>query len=278
MQDAQSETASTSQHVGGTTAQWDPEQYEMFKDERAEPFRDLAKLVEKRPGLRVVDLGCGTGEMTAWLHRELGAAETVGLDSSEEMLVAAHSRAGGGLRFTLGDIVTFAASGNGVPYDLIFSNAALQWVDGHDSLIEQLTALLAPKGQIAVQMPMPGAVHPAGHVLGDLVRQSPYAEALGTVRRASGTRAPDFYATHLHELGYEQFHVRLQVYGHLLPEALSMVEWFKGSALAPYRAQLPHDLYQQLVRDYEAEVVRLCGRGKPYFLPFNRILVWGRLP
>ena len=68
---------------------WDPAQYERFRAERARPFVDLLALVRPRPGMRVVDLGCGTGELTARLHRELAAGETLGIDRSEAMLARA---------------------------------------------------------------------------------------------------------------------------------------------------------------------------------------------
>ncbi len=61
---------------------WNPEQYERFKTERAQPFHDLLALVEPRPGMRVVDLGCGTGELTRLMHEQLEAAETLGVVQS----------------------------------------------------------------------------------------------------------------------------------------------------------------------------------------------------
>ncbi|HXH38905.1 MAG TPA: methyltransferase domain-containing protein [Thermoanaerobaculia bacterium] len=70
---------------------WDPSQYERFKDERAQPFRDLASLIERRPHMRIADLGCGTGELTRELHEQLAAEETVGIDSSETMLLKSAS-------------------------------------------------------------------------------------------------------------------------------------------------------------------------------------------
>ncbi len=262
-----------------TNALWDPAQYERFREERAQPYRDLASLVQRRHSMRVIDLGCGTGEMTAWLHGELAAAETVGLDSSDEMLEHARPRAGGGLRFERGDIVEFAARDGGENrYDLIFSNAALQWVSGHEALFASFRDLLTPGGQIAIQVPS-GGEHPTRDILGTLAAEKPYASAMQGYRRAGGnTRTPDWYARQLYELGFADQNVRMQVYPHVLPEARSVVEWFKGSGLGPYRERMSAELYADLVAEYERRVVERSGEDEPYFLPFNRILIWGRLP
>src|ERR1700690_2711917 len=112
-------------------SKWDPAQYERFKAERSRPFFDLLALVRPRPGMRVVDLGCGTGELTSELHTKLGARETVGIDSSETMLAKASAFAAPGLRFERGEIEGWQPD---APFDLIFSNAALHWVEGQRAL------------------------------------------------------------------------------------------------------------------------------------------------
>src|SRR6202171_3298896 len=104
---------------------WSPEQYERFKDERSLSFWDLVALVEHRPRMRVVDLGCGTGELTRELHEQLHAEETLGIDSSETMLLKGSAFGNELLRFEQGNIEAFVTDR---PYDLIFSNAALHWV------------------------------------------------------------------------------------------------------------------------------------------------------
>src|ERR1700733_9652689 len=91
-------------------SRWDPEQYERFKAERSRPFFDLLALVRARPGMRVVDLGCGTGELTRELHEKLGATETVGIDSSETMLAKGAGFARDGLRFERGRIEEWEAA------------------------------------------------------------------------------------------------------------------------------------------------------------------------
>src|SRR5438445_352217 len=82
---------------------WNPDQYERFREERSQPFFDLLDLCEPRPAMRVIDLGCGTGELTAKLHSRLAAAETVGIDSSAAMLEKSRAHNTKGLRFELGD-------------------------------------------------------------------------------------------------------------------------------------------------------------------------------
>src|SRR5258707_10500899 len=129
---------------------WSPNQYERFKGERAQPFHDLLALVEPRPGMRVVDLGCGTGELTRLMHEQLEAAETLGVDSSAEMLAKAAAFAGTSLHFEQTPVEGF---GGHEPFDLLFSNAALHWVEDHPALFARLTTMIAAGGQLAVQMP-----------------------------------------------------------------------------------------------------------------------------
>src|SRR4051794_25528961 len=172
------------------TDTWDPGQYEQFERERSAPFFDLLDLVEPCPGGRVVDLGCGTGALTRALHERTGARSTVGIDSSRQMLERSAEHAGGGLTFELGDIAEWTPR---EPVDLIFSNAALHWVDEHDALLKRLTSALAPGGQLAVQVP---ANHdqPSHLVAEQVAGEEPFREALGGHLRRSPVLAPERYA------------------------------------------------------------------------------------
>src|SRR4051812_10518365 len=144
-----------------TSDTWVPDQYERFKAERRQPFDDLAALVQRVPGGRVLDLGCGTGALTRELHEALGAAETVGIDSSPAMLADAEAHAGGGLRFEPGDLAALTVDG---PVDVVFSNAALHWVPDHEAVLADWTARLAPGGQLAVQVPA-NVDHPSHRII-----------------------------------------------------------------------------------------------------------------
>ena len=96
---------------------WDPDRYHIFKAERSAPFEDLLALVEVRRGLRVVDLGCGTGELTARLADHLPESDVLGVDASPEMLEKAAAQYRPGLRFELARLEEISGE-----WDLVFSN------------------------------------------------------------------------------------------------------------------------------------------------------------
>src|SRR5690348_10600314 len=105
---------------------WNPAQYEKFKDQRLQPFRDLVRGITPVAGMRAVDLGCGTGETTLELHEHTRAGDTLGIDNSPTMLKKTAAFARPGLRFEAQAIEDFASTR---AYDLVFSNAALHWVE-----------------------------------------------------------------------------------------------------------------------------------------------------
>src|SRR5215813_2947685 len=122
---------------------WNPERYHQFQQERSAPFDDLLQLVQRREGLRAIDLGCGTGELTRRLADALPESDVTGVDSSAEMLSRAAQQARPGLRFEQQAIEQVTGEWN-----LVFSHAAIQWVDNHHALIPRLLSLLRPGGQL----------------------------------------------------------------------------------------------------------------------------------
>jgi trans-aconitate 2-methyltransferase len=252
------------------TDTWNPSQYDRFQREREQPFQDLAAMIEARPGMRVVDLGCGTGRLTAQLHQRLRAAETLGIDRSGRMLTQAP--VAGGLRFETGTIEAFSARH---AYDLVFSNAALHWVTEHTTLIPRLVAALTPGGQIAFQVP---DMHESrSHLLAEaLVQEEPFRSALGGWRRPQPVLTPAAYARLLYHAGCDAPAVRLNVYPHLLEDRHSVVEWMKGTLLTEYERHLPAELFGRFLDEYTSRLLPQLEDERPYFFPYTRILCWGR--
>lgn len=256
---------------------WDPGQYEKFASQRAQPFFDLLALLTPVPVGRVVDLGCGTGELTARLHEQSGAAETVGIDSSDSMLERADAHATAGLRFETGDIAQFDADGT---WDVIAANASLHWLPDHRALIRRLAVGLRPGGQLAVQVPA-NPDHPSHMVATEVATESPFLEAMGGNPPAEtllNVLRPEQYAELLDQIGFVDQHVRLQVYGHHLPSTAAVAEWTKGTALTRFRRVLSPELFDEYFDRYRQRLVEVLGVHTPYFYAFKRILFWGRMP
>jgi trans-aconitate 2-methyltransferase len=261
-------------------ADWNPTQYHRFADERSRPFVDLLDLVQPGPSVhRAVDLGCGSGELTAMAVDRLGLTDTLGVDNSPAMLAAAADHARPGLRFEHGDIAGWTSSGD---HHLVLANASLQWVPHHAAVLARWTAALAPGGQIAVQVP--SNAHQPSHVVAREVAALPrFAAAFGPggppvdpVER--NVLAPEDYARLLYDLGFVHQHVRLQVYPHLLGESRDVVEWVRGTSLTRFQKVLPADVFADFLAEYEARLLDRIGVHSPYFFPFRRVLFWARLP
>jgi len=251
---------------------WSPEQYHRFRNERRQPFIDLFSMVSPGPDMHVVDLGCGTGELTRHVHELLSAAETVGVDNAKSMLAKAEAQACGGLQFVLHDLATF---GEGKTFDLIFSNAALHWIPNHRALFSRLASQLNPGGQIAVQIPY--NFDQPSHVAADIAaEESPFREALGGYVKPVHVLPPERYAHLFHTLGFKTSTVRVQVYQHLLPSREAIVEWVKGTTLTDFRGRLPDELFQQFVERYQMHLFEMVPDDRPLLFTFNRILMWAR--
>jgi trans-aconitate 2-methyltransferase len=259
-----------------STDSWDPRQYDKFEREREQPFFDLLALVRPAAGMRVVDLGCGTGKLTRTLHERLSARETVGIDRSESMLAGTRDRAPSpGLRFEAGTIESFAAGAPPPLWDLIFSNAALHWVDDHERLLEQLTAKLAPSGQLAFQVP---AQHDTltHRIAEELAGEEPFRSALAGWQRSQPVLTPDAYARLLYRHGLHEPKARLIVYPHVLASREDIVEWVKGTMLTEYKRHLPSAVYDRFVDAYRVRLLDRLEDARPVFFPFKRILCWGQ--
>ena len=248
---------------------WNPAQYQKFSKERTQPFEDLVKLINIDDEMTVVDLGCGTGHLTKQLHDKLKAKKTLGIDSSKAMLKESEQLEGPDLHFELMDIHQFKPVET---IDLIFSNAALQWLPNHGELIERLTGYLSERGQIAIQMPF-NQDYPTHSIAKDIAMEAPFRSVLGDGRPLFVLPVEE-YSQLFYQLGFNSQHVRLQVYPHLLTSTDSIVEWVKGALLTYYQGKLSSDLYELFYQRYQIEIKKYFGEKKPFFLPFKRLLLW----
>jgi trans-aconitate 2-methyltransferase len=249
---------------------WDPRQYHKFQAERSAPFFDLLALVEKRPNLKIVDLGCGTGELTRQLADALPGSNVTGVDSSAQMLEKAAAFVSPNLRFEQGDQAELTGE-----WDLIFSNAALQWSENHAELIPRLYRQLAPGGQIAVQVPS-NHNHISHQIYRETAGEEPFRSILSGFQRYAPVLSIDEYARLFFGCGAENIIVFEKVYAHILEDADAVVEWISGTALVPYFERLGEHK-EEFVNTIRARM-RIALPDHTVFYPFRRTLFSARRP
>ncbi len=249
---------------------WDPKQYQKFQAERSAPFFDLLALVEARPNLKVVDLGCGTGELTRQLADSLPNSKVTGVDSSPQMLDKAASLSRPGLVFEQGDQSQLRGE-----WDLIFSNAALQWSENHSELIPHLYRRLAPGGQIAAQVPS-NHNHISHQIYRETASEEIFKFILNGFQRYTPVLTIDDYARVLFRCGAENIVVFEKVYAHVLENSDAVVEWISGTALVPYFERLGNhkDEFVESIRGK----MRAAMPDSPVFYPFRRTFFSARKP
>ena len=212
---------------------WDPAQYAKYADLRLRPALDLLARVPVGSPARVVDLGCGTGNVTAHLAARWPGATVVGVDNSPEMLGEAGARhiamgPGGHVEWQRANLEEWRAD---APVDVLYSNAALHWVPDHEAVLARWRDALSGDGQVAVQMPT-NADHPSHVLARALAAEEPFLSAFGgdpPTDPVLNVRRPEEYAVLLDRLGFARQHVRLQVYPHRLASTAEIVETAKRS-------------------------------------------------
>ncbi|WP_406861384.1 trans-aconitate 2-methyltransferase [Streptomyces sp. HUAS MG47] len=226
---------------------WDPQQYLRHSGHRTRPFLDLLARVPDLPAAgrpaRIADLGCGAGNVTALLADRWPDALITGFDNSPEMLqraakeYAGPTPGGGRLDFRPGDLADWTPE---EPYDLIVSNAALQWVPGHADSFPGWLDALAPGGVLAFQVPG-NFVAPSHRLLRDLCTRPEWRDRLGDyLRGPASVLDPAEYLTRLLGLGCE-VDVWETTYCHLLTGEDPVLDWVKGTGLRPVLTALGDD-------------------------------------
>jgi trans-aconitate 2-methyltransferase len=248
---------------------WDPQQYLKFGGERLRPAHDLLARVTLATPRHIVDLGCGTGTVTALLRARWPDAQIVGVDNSEAMLERARA-ALPDVAWEFADLATWTPA---APVDLLVSNAALHWLDDHATLFPRLSSHLCPGGVLAVQMPAQHAApsHEIGYALAESARW--HDRLRGLVRRRPILEPQQYYSL-------------------LRPQASSLDLWFieyiqaltgdnpvaeftKGSFVGAWLSALSGEEARDFEADYRRQIAaayHACGDGVTLF-PFRRFFL-----
>lgn len=252
---------------------WAPEQYLKFEQERTQPCRDLVARIGVGAVRSVIDLGCGPGSSTAVLGERWPRAKVTALDNSTAMLERAR-QSFPQYEWMTGDIAEWASS-SGADYDVVFSNAALQWVEDHEDVYPRLLNRVRAAGVLAIQVPA-NMDAPAHQIMRDLARSGTWRDCF------AGSSVREW---HVHEAGFyydvlANRAMRLELweteYIHVMPNPEFMGEWYAGSGLRPFLDVLSSDdCRARFLEDY---IAALRGSYPPrsdgrVLFPFRRLFL-----
>jgi trans-aconitate 2-methyltransferase len=255
--------------MGQDVIMWNPDVYLAFADHRGRPFYDLLSRVGAESPRRVVDLGCGPGNLTVTLSDRWPDAVIEAVDSSQEMVDAARVR---GLAASLGELEAWTPKPD---TDVVLSNAALQWVPSHRELLVRWAGELTTGAWIAMQVP--GNFDAPSHAaVWELAGSPKWADALRDIPFRAGkvTDAPEEYAALLADAGCA-VDTWETTYVHELTGAHPVLDWITGTALTPVKAALSDEDWQQ----FRSELIPVLAERYPVrpdgrtFFPFRRIFV-----
>jgi trans-aconitate 2-methyltransferase len=206
---------------------WDPTKYLAFADHRSRPFHELLARVPATTPRRVVDLGCGPGNLTETLATRWPDATLEAFDSSPEMVEAARAR---GLDAHLADATTWTPSPD---TDVLITNAVLQWIPTHPELLQRWTAALPTGAWLALQVP--GNFWDPSHTLVRVQIENNWTSLTDVLRDHVPVLDPAGYADVLEGCEVDAWET---TYLQRLEGPDAVLEWITGTALRPVRANL----------------------------------------
>ena len=249
--------------------EWNSANYLKFGDERTQPSRDLVTRLAALNPSSIVDLGCGPGNSTHVLHQQWPSSKLVGIDNSEPMLKAARESLPNA-DFRLQDLSLWRPSQK---FDLVFSNAAFQWLPNHSELLPRLFEAVVANGVFAFQIPSRKYALIRSLMM-DISRDKAWDHRMQSARTALTMEEPGFYYDLLVPLS-SRIDIWETEYYHILESHVALVDWMASTGLRPFLAGLNEEesakFVDRLVRRV-GEEYPLQSNGNVLF-PFRRTFV-----
>jgi trans-aconitate 2-methyltransferase len=232
-------------------SEWNPNLYLKFEKERTQPVKDLISRIEKDNPTRIIDIGCGPGNSTRELKKRWGNAHIIGLDSSQNMIKKAK------VDYPDLEWIVCDASGDLTSlgsFDIVFSNAAIQWMPDHKGLLEKLFGMLNNNGVLAIQVPNPTymPISVAVHKTAAEERWQIYFKNLD-----NGLQYEDlcYYYDVLSSLAKEIYLWETH-YNHILSSHEAIIEWYSSTGMKPYLEKLSDREKEEFTKSVLLKIIK----------------------
>jgi trans-aconitate 2-methyltransferase len=247
---------------------WNPDLYLQFKEERTQPAHDLAARISLEKPRQIVDLGCGPGNSTQVLRDRWPDADILGVDNSPEMIEKARATCLEG-SWLLADLQEWNPEDS---WDIVFSNATLQWIPNHARLIPKLYSLVRKEGTLAVQLPA-NQEAPLQIALVEVSRRKEWKELTSGCEDLIVYRSAGFYYDILSTLSPKIFLWKTNYY-HVLANHQGLIDWYSSTGMKTYLERLPEEAQKE---SFRAQVLEACRDSYPaqkdgrILYPFERL-------
>jgi trans-aconitate 2-methyltransferase len=234
--------------------EWNPQQYLKFRNERTQPSIDLALRISLLNPETIIDIGCGPGNSTQVLHNRWPLADIIGIDNSKKMI----EKAGADYPDQKWEIMDAMNLNPNQIYDIVFSNATLQWIPGHETLIPRLFSLVKQNGVLAVQMPANNEA-PFYRIMIETGKSDKWSRFTTGSEEQLTFHPPEYYYNILSSLT-RSIDLWVTTYYHIMQSHRDITEWHKSTGMKPYLESLPDDRHRA---EFEAEIINKCEEAYP---------------
>ncbi len=233
---------------------WNSRQYLKFEKERTQPAKDLINRIEIDNPNKILDIGCGPGNSTYELKKRWPDAKICGIDNSEDMIYTAKST------YKDIDFAIVNASNQlhtvNEQYDIVFSNACIQWLPNHHKLLREMMELLNNDGILAIQLPM-NFNEPIHQLIREVIQREKWAGLISNEREIDSLSKEEYFEL-LSNISSD-FVLWETIYMHRMPSHESILEWYRGTGLRPYLNQLNEEYHE----DFENDIIELIKEYYP---------------
>ncbi len=251
---------------------WNPDLYMQFSSERTQPSIDLIGRINQIEPKSIIDIGCGPGNSTQVLVNRWPKTRITGLDSSTAMIKKA-KKDYPNQEWIVADALTYEPE---IKYDIIFSNAVIQWITNHEKLLTKFHEILSDNGIVAIQIPLFWDM-PLGEIINNTAKDDRWKTKTESVSDLFTIHDYSFYYDQLSEL-FNSIEMWETHYMHILNSHIAILEMMRSTGLKPYLERLDDDSEKN---EFEEEVLKKVRNAYPIqknrkvLLPFKRLFFIG---